>query len=162
MISPTIIKNFLSETELKWTQDYYNNFDKSKMYYNRDWHRYEIDNGEVSSKILNSKVDQAKEIFKSDTLLPTFSFFAKYTGNAFFPKHKDVNACTYTLDFCLHQSEPWDLWVDDKNYTLQENEALAFYGEAQDHERKMMPNPKNEVSLIFLHYAEPDHWWFKK
>lgn len=163
MISPTIIKNFLPKYEFKLIQNYYKNFDKNKLIFNADFNRYEINGEEVSFKLLNSKTNQAREIFKSDTLLPTYSFFVEYFGNASLMKHKDMNACTYTLDLCLYQTEPWDLWIEGKNYTLLENEALAYYGEAQEHWREKIPNPESQViSMIFLHYAEPNHWYFKK
>jgi len=163
MISPTIIKDFLPEDEFKFIQNYYKNFDKDKLIFNSDFSRYEITGEEVSFKLLNSKIDQARKVFKSSTLLPTYSFFTEYSGNASLMKHKDMSACTYTLDLCLYQTEPWDLWVENKSYTLLENQALAYYGESQEHWREKFPNPENQVvSMIFLHYAEPDHWWFKK
>ena len=62
---------------------------------------------------------------------------------------------------CVYQTEPWDLNVDGNPYTLQENEALAYYGNDQLHGRGTFPNPgKQHVAMIFFHFVEPDHWWF--
>jgi hypothetical protein len=92
--------------------------------------------------------------------------FAHYEGQNPSPslyKHKDDNACTYTLDMCVYQNEPWDLWVEDKNYCLYPNQALAYYGNDQMHWREEFPNPENNhVAMVFFHFAEPDHWWFKE
>ena len=163
MINPTVIKNFLPENEFNFIKNYYKNFDKNKLIFNPEFSRYEITGEEVSFNLLNSKTDQAREVFKSDTLMPTYSFFTEYSGNASLRKHKDFAACTYTLDLCLYQTESWDLFVEGQGYTLQENEALAYYGESQEHWRESFPNPEKQVvSMIFLHYAEPDHWWFKQ
>lgn len=118
--------------------------------------------GEIAEKITTA----ARKVFDSDTLLPTYTLFAHYEGQNPAPslyKHKDDNACTYTLDLCLYQNEPWDLWVENKNYTLYPNQALAYYGNDQIHWREKFPNPEtNRVAMIFFHFAEPDHWWFTK
>lgn len=107
---------------------------------------------------------KAREVFGSDTLMPTYALFAHYEGpNASLYKHKDDNACTYTLDMCVYQKEPWDLFVEGKPYTLTQNQALAYYGNDQEHWREGFPNPEeNFVAMIFFHYAEPDHWFFTK
>jgi hypothetical protein len=96
--------------------------------------------------------------------LPTYSFFAHYEGElANLSKHKDNNACTYTIDMCLYQKEEWPLWVEGKSYILQPHDALAYYGEDHEHWRNNFPNPEyNYVAMIFFHFAEPDHWYFNK
>jgi len=118
--------------------------------------------GELADKL----VETARQVFNSETLLPTYTLFAHYEGQNPPPslyKHKDDNACTYTLDMCVYQKEPWDLFVEDKAYTLYQNQALAYYGNDQMHWREEFPNPEtNHVAMIFFHFAEPDHWWFTK
>ena len=118
--------------------------------------------GELTEKLL----PLARKSFDSETLLPTYTMFAHYEGQDPAPslyKHKDDNACTYTLDLCVYQEEAWDLYVEDKAYTLQPNQALAYYGNDQWHWREEFPNPEsNYVAMIFFHYAEPDHWWHTK
>lgn len=116
--------------------------------------------GEIAEKL----IPVAREAFGSETLLPTYTLFAHYEGKDPAPslyKHKDDNACTYTLDMCVYQTEPWDLWVEDKNYTLYPNQALAYYGNDQMHWREEFPNPGSQhVAMVFFHFAEPDHWFF--
>jgi hypothetical protein len=112
----------------------------------------------------DSLIPLARETFDSKTLQPTYTLFAHYEGQDPEPslyKHKDDNACTYTIDLCLYQNDTWDLWVDDKPYTLYPNQALAYYGNDQLHWREKFPDPKRQhVAMIFFHFAEPDHWWF--
>jgi len=120
----------------------------------------------ILGELAKSLVDTAKQVFNSEGLMPTYALFAHYEGQDPYPslyKHKDDNACTYTLDMCVYQNEPWDLWVEDKNYCLYPNQALAYYGNDQMHWREEFPNPEtNHVAMIFFHFAEPDHWFFTK
>jgi hypothetical protein len=106
----------------------------------------------------------ARKHFNSETLLPSYSLFAHYEGpGASLHAHKDDNACTYTIDYCVYQTEPWDLYVIDKPYRLQENQALAYYGNDQLHWREEFPNPdSSHVAMIFFHFVEPDHWYIAK
>jgi len=112
-------------------------------------------------------VPLAREVFGSKTLLVSNVIGAHYFGKGKLPKHVDNNACTYTLDLCLYQNEPWDIGVthdgEDAMYTLMPNEALAFYGNDQEHWRPDFPNPSsNQIGMVFFHFVEPDHWFFTK
>lgn len=136
--------------------------------YSAGFSRYCIDGNGLP--ILNELADKlipiARKAFNSEGLLPTYTLFAHYEGQDPEPslyKHKDDNACTYTLDMCVYQVEPWELFVEDKAYTLYPNQALAYYGNDQWHWREKFPSPEtNHVAMIFFHFAEPDHWYFTK
>lgn len=114
--------------------------------------------------VFNDLVPIARKTFNSKTLLPTYALFSHYEGkNARLHKHIDDNACTYTIDLCLYQKTPWGLWVENKEYILEENQALAYYGNDQLHWRQQFPDKENNhVAMIFFHFAEPDHWYFTK
>lgn len=133
-----------------------------------EFSRYSIGDGglPILSELSKKITEIARKTFNSPILLPTYTLFAHYEGQDPAPslyKHKDNNACTYTLDMCVYQEEPWDLFVEDKAYTLYPNQALAYYGNDQLHWREEFPNPEtNKVAMIFFHFAEPDHWWFTK
>jgi hypothetical protein len=120
----------------------------------------------ILKELADKLIPKAREAFNSKDLLPTYTLFAHYEGQDPEPslyKHKDDNACTYTLDMCVYQVEPWDLWVEGQSYTLYPNQALAYYGNDQLHWREKFPNPEtNHVAMIFFHFAEPDHWYFTK
>lgn len=107
---------------------------------------------------------KAREVFNSETLLPTYALFCSYQGRkASLFKHKDNNACTYTLDMGVYHGINWGLFVEGKEYFTEPNEAVAFYGNDQEHWRGPFPDPeKNYVGVVFFHYAEPDHWYFTK
>lgn len=102
----------------------------------------------------------ARQVFNDETILPSYLCWARYSRvDAYLEPHKDSNACTFTIDYCVRQQEPWDLFVEGTPYTLQENEALAFMGEDQEHWRGPF-KPGNMVEMIFFHYVRPDHWYF--
>jgi len=106
----------------------------------------------------------ARKIFNNEYLLPSYTLFSHYEGvNANLIKHKDDNACTYTIDLCIFQKYPWDIYVEGIPYTLKPNQALAYYGNDQLHWREKFPEPEtNYVQMIFFHFVEPDHWFFTK
>jgi hypothetical protein len=161
--NPVILKDLLSKED-------YNSLlvsigNPKRFSYDPAFGRYTASDGsiiglrEMSDKLLPI----ARKTFQSETLLSTYTIFAHYEGDASLLKHKDDNACTYTLDLCLYQAEPWGLFVDGKEYILNPNEALAYYGNDQEHWREDFPNKeKNFVAMIFFHYAEPHHWFFTK
>ena len=112
-----------------------------------------------------SLVGRARDIFESESLIHTYSFYVKYIGqNANMKFHVDDNACTYTIDYCFRQKFPWPIYVNGQQFNLFTNQALFFKGEEQWHGRYRPDDNKvhNEVEMMFFHYAEPDHWWFEK
>jgi hypothetical protein len=160
---PQIIKNVFSEEEYNKLKTYLYNRPKLEENFDPGFERYCF-NDSLINEYAEKLIPAARKIFNSETLLPSYALFAHYEGkNPNLFTHKDDNACTYTIDMCVYQTEPWDLNVDDKPYTLYENEALAYYGNDQMHGRGKFPNPDSgHVAMIFFHFVEPDHWWFTK
>jgi hypothetical protein len=163
MKEPKIIDNVLSDLEFKTLESYFINKEKTKDTYDNFFGRYLISDpilSDYSEKILPI----AREFFEDDTLLTSYSLFSHYSGeNPKLRAHVDDNACTYTIDLCLYQKDPWDLWVEGRPYTLFPNQALAYYGNDNIHWRKEFPNKdSNFVAMIFFHFVKPDHWWFTK
>lgn len=166
MKDPLVVNDLLSPEDYAKLLTY---LDKPKNFgFDPGFSRYSIGDSEllILAELADKLTETAREAFDSKTLLPTYTLFAHYEGQNPSPslyKHKDDNACTYTLDMCVYQKDPWDLWVEDKNYCLYPNQALAYYGNDQMHWREEFPNPEsNYVAMIFFHFAELDHWWFKK
>jgi hypothetical protein len=105
----------------------------------------------------------ARDFFKSQTLLSSYSLFSEYSDKTIsLTSHKDINACTYTIDLVVYQDRPWGLWIDGVEYIAEENEAIFFLGEDQQHWRETIENNESTIAVIFFHYTEPDHWYFTK
>lgn len=104
----------------------------------------------------------ARDHFESEELKPSWCLMSIYEGKeAKLWKHKDDNACTYHINFCVFQKTPWELWVEGKPYLLEENDALMTYGNDQEHWREEFPDPDNNlVCNAFFFFCEPDHWYF--
>ena len=136
---------------------------KTKESYDQGFNRYHVFDP-ILLEYTKKALPIARKYFNSETLVPSYTLFSHYQGeNPNLFKHKDDNACTYTVDMCVYQTNPWDLWVDDKPYTLFENQALAYYGNEQMHWREKFPHGKEDfVAMVFFHFVEPDHWWVTK
>jgi hypothetical protein len=109
------------------------------------------------SELLLPKV---REYFRTKTCVPSYTLFAEYSDETIsLEKHRDVNACTYTLDLVLYQGDPWALFIDGKAYTANPNEAILFMGEEYEHWRETLYNNTGKIGVVFFHYVEPDHWF---
>jgi len=166
MKDPLLVNDVLSPEDYKILTNAVSN--PKSFEYQEGFSRYVVADNTLPflAELANKLIPTARKAFNSKTLLPTYTLFAHYEGQNPAPslyKHKDDNACTYTLDMCVYQNDSWDLWVDEKNYTLYPNQGLAYYGNDQLHWREEFPNPEtNKVAMIFFHFAEPDHWYFTK
>lgn len=109
---------------------------------------------------LEKLVPLAKELFLDDTIEASYAIFSTYRGyKARLFEHVDDNACTYTIDVSIDHKDAWPLFVEGKEFTVDPNDAIIYYGEDQYHWRPDFPNPKtNEVSVIFYHFVPGNHW----
>lgn len=161
-----MIKNsILPDEDFNFLKNYFKNHSSLSQMVVDEFGRKLI--GDQSDPLLveysNKMLPYAREIFKSDTLLPSYSLFAEYSDKIIsLYKHKDANACTYTLDLVLYQEKPWPIWVDGVEYIAEENDAICFMGEDKYHWRETISDNTDKYGLIFFHYVEPDHWWFTK
>jgi hypothetical protein len=163
---PILVENLLAEKDYDKLVGLFPN--PKALEYQEGFSRYVVADNSIPELgvFAEQLVVAARKVFDSETLLPTYTVFSHYEGSNPAPslyRHKDDNACTYTLDMCLYQTEPWDLYVDGKAYTLNPNQALAYYGNDQEHWREAFPKPgEQHVAMVFFHFAEPDHWYFTK
>lgn len=164
---PFIVEDILSAEDLKSLQRSALNLWANSPAYEANFGRHQYHGNPEVDRIHHLLTDVAKKHFESETLMPSWALLSLYEGEqAKLWKHKDDNACTYHIDLCVFQKDPWDLWVEvngeNKSYLLQENEGLFMYGNDQEHWREAFPNPKtNLVCNAFFFYCEPDHWIFE-
>ena len=104
----------------------------------------------------------AQEIFSDKTIKSTYSVYLDYDRpQSKLPPHKDNNACTYTINYCLSSKTPWGFIVEGEEYIFNEGEGLAFMGGYDSHWREDMPDPENNrVEIIMFHFCPGDHWYF--
>lgn len=165
---PFIVNTIFPDDVLKNLQRYTMNMWANQPNYDKSFGRHQWANTPDLFSYHKFLEPLAQEMFESDTLKATWNLLSIYEGeSAKLWKHKDDNACTYHIDFCVFQKEPWDLWVEhngkSSSYTLQENDGLFMYGNDQEHWREEFPSPNtNMVANAFFFFAEPDHWYFTK
>ena len=158
---PKVIGKLLNENDFTELQDYIKDLDKSTLDYDEYCNRFMFGNSDILNNIQTSLLPVARKFFQSETLIPSYNFGSWYVKGAKLDKHKDTSPCTYTIDLCVYQKTPWNLYVEGNPYTLFENDAILYYGEDQLHWRGDFPDPENnEVCNVFFFYAEPDHWFF--
>lgn len=159
-MEPVVIKQpFDDETRGRLLVDCDRIWRKRACHYDPGYGRM-ISNDQRLWMYLERLLPIAREVFNDDTMLPSYACWAMYyEPTSRLDAHKDTNACTYTLDYCVRQYEPWDLFVEGKAYTLEEGQALAFMGEEQEHWRPKF-EAGNVVEMIFFHFVKPDHWYF--
>jgi hypothetical protein len=164
---PTILNNVFSEQDYLDIRNFLESYPKDQMNFDPQLGRYMLTHSVIDT-YAEKLLPVARELFESPTLLSSYSLFAHYEGaSASLFRHVDDNACTYTIDMCVYQNKPWDLGVnynnEDRYYTLQENEALVYYGNDQEHWRGPFPDPTEQhVAMIFFHFVEADHWYHSK
>jgi len=157
-----LIKNVLSPAD----------FDRLRMHFKNNLILDSMGTDEFGRKLLGDQSEpilkefsemllpKVREYFGTNTCVTSYSLFAEYSDETIsLEKHKDVNACTYTLDLVLYQGDPWSLFIDGKAYTANPNEAIMFMGEEYEHWRETLYNNTGKIGVVFFHYVEPDHWF---
>lgn len=156
-----IVDNFFSPSDYEKIMRRINTFTYKDHweFVEEDMYRYTYSDPWVKN-ILITNMEKARKEFNSPTLLPTYALLSLYNHeNSGLPFHYDTNACTYSFDVCLYSKEPWPLVIDGEDFAPSANQAIAMYGEDQYHGRPPIKKG-NVVLMLFLHYAEPDHWYF--
>lgn len=108
----------------------------------------------------------AKDTFQDETILRAGFHTARYQmRDGFKPqlwKHYDQSACQFSLDICIEKTVDWQLVVDDVVFDESPNSCVVFYGNDNMHWRTPYPSDNEEdyVTLIFMQFAKPDHWFF--
>lgn len=160
-----LIKNVLPFDEFQRLADYFRNNEKLQQMNVDEFGRKLLnDESEPILKEFSERLlPTVREFFGSSTMLPSYSLFAEYSADTIsLHKHKDANACTYTLDLTLYQNGPWAIYVEGKEFLAWPNEAVMFMGEKYEHWRDTVENNKDRIGVIFFHYVEPEHWYFTK
>lgn len=156
---PWIISPFFSEDRYKKIMQSINSFPPSAWEYEVACNRYVTAN-KYLDRLSMYELDRARKEFDSNNLLYSYSLLSLYKDkNSKLEKHKDNNACTYTFDICLYTDKPWPIIIENKEYVINSNEALCFYGEDQLHWRPPFEE-NNKVLMLFMHFVDKNHWFF--
>jgi len=102
-------------------------------------------------KAIHKQLDGvASEIF-GEPVRSSYVYLSLYNDRGVCPFHTDRPQCKYTIDYCIDQDEEWPIWVDDKPYILQPNDALCYSGTDSPHWREMIKG--KYCWLAFFHFV---------
>lgn len=160
--NPKILDNLLSKEDHQALKALVDSDGWSKSWKdsrrNRGVRRYtELDS--YFSKAIEPK---AREIFGDASLKGSYAVYLDYNKpTSQLPAHRDNNACTYTIDYCISAKTPWGVIVEGEEFIFGEGQGLAFMGGYDSHWRNAMPDPENNrVQVIMFHFCPADHWYF--
>jgi hypothetical protein len=160
--NPKKIQKVFSEDDVKKLRNILDSNSEKNNWIDRKNNRRILKFSELETYFSKKIEPLAQEIFKDPSLKTTYSVYLDYnkpTSNL--PPHRDNNACTYTIDYCVSAKTPWGVVVEGQEYIFEENEALAFMGGFDSHWRNEMPDPQNNrVEVIMFHFSPADHWYF--
>lgn len=117
---------------------------------------------ETESQIL----EIAKKTFNDNSIIRAGFHTARYQKqNGIKPQlwqHYDQSACQYSLDICIDKTVDWQIAVDGQYFDEEPNSCVVFSGNDHMHWRPEYPTDDEDkyVTLLFLQFAKPDHWFF--
>jgi len=147
-----VIPNFISQEEVTWYLDYFNRYVE----------QFKIGNDSMvencSSKynfvpfvqLLCYKTEIVSSIVGAN-LLPTYAFGRTYYKNSDLKKHKDRPACEVSLSVHLEGDKEWNLFIEGCPVTLNEGDAVLYWGYDDEHWRDKYEGEK--YTNVFLHYV---------
>lgn len=160
---PTILKNLLSTEDFTELRHAVNEvLERGEFAFEESIGRksFKMDVCPFMKYMLIKLTPVARRVFDSETLVPSYAFFAEYySSDSFLPKHKDNAGNTYNLDLCLYADRDWPIYVEGQLYSFGVNEAVTMYGEDQFHWREKLGD-NNVVGNVFFFYVEPEHPFF--
>lgn len=84
---------------------------------------------------------------------PSYVFVSMYDDDrAICPLHTDREQCKYTIDLCLDQKEPWEIFINDVAYLLEPGDAVVYSGTDHPHYRNRIAKG-NFCDLAFFHFV---------
>lgn len=97
----------------------------------------------------------ASEFFKRP-VKKSYCFLSLYHEGGFCPAHYDRIQCEYTLDVSINFkiTNPWPIFIKNKPYESNINDAICFSGTNHFHYRKRKLEKGEFYHLIFFHFVD--------
>ena len=107
----------------------------------------------IADKIEKYARDNYGEDLKPDGY--AFTRYSPKYGTPRLAPHYDTGHSTFTIDYQLESNVEWKLVVENKEYSLEDNDALVFKPSYEVHWRKHTILKDNEyVDMIFFHFHD--------
>lgn len=113
---------------------------------------YAIYSAVVNEGLLLTLLPQIERAWGTE-LYPTYSFARIYWHGASMVKHTDRPACEFSASLCISvDGDPWPIWVDGEELTLQPGDLVTYKGLEVEHWRE--PYEGHQQIQVFLHYVD--------
>lgn len=121
----------------------------------KDFNRHSVHNEPELVKI-HSLLEPWLSGYLKRPVKKSYVFLSLYRKDGICPRHVDRPPCKYTVDVCMSQLRPWPIYIDDKPYTLLENDAILYSGTDSPHYRQRIQDG-NHCFLIFFHFVPAEY-----
>ena len=103
--------------------------------------------------------DIARDVFSVHNLLPTFAAAKWYENEGhIYDQHIDQDPVQYTIVYNYYSEKDWKIKYSDQEYSLDNEEALAYCGSEFEHGR--LKNPGGLTIALYFNYATPNNHHF--
>ncbi len=159
---PVLLHDVFSTEDFERLRNVLDSGEKEKNWIDPKNNRRVIKYPELDSHFSKKLEPVVQNLFKNTRIKSTYSVYLDYNKpTSKLPPHKDNNACTYTVDYCVSSKTPWPIIIEGEEFIVEPNQALVFMGGHDLHWRDDMPNPNdNRVEVIMFHFCLDDHWYF--
>lgn len=163
-----IVRDVLTEQEI---QEIYKMLETPSQQYVMKRFNQKISDFRLPESVERKVIKHCEEISGETGLMISEYQFARYTniinedgtiGAPFLSPHYDetFKEPRFTFDYQMRSNTSWPLVVEEKEFALEDNQALTFSGTHQIHWRvKKTFSPEDFVDMIFFHLkkagAEP-------
>lgn len=161
-MKPYVIRNFLDAHMLLLLQLQVAHFKSDKGFQlgvgedRTVFFRKQVHNPALFKALHNVFLMTGKEYFP-EKVKPTYCFVSMYDEpRSICPKHIDRPQCKYTIDVCLDQKEPWEIFINDEPFILNPGDAVIYSGTDHPHYRNQIAEG-NFCDLAFFHYCPIDY-----
>tara|TARA_R100000081_G_C4750523_1_gene134116 strand:- start:33 stop:632 length:600 start_codon:yes stop_codon:yes gene_type:complete len=154
MIEHKLIKNFFSKEELILLQKYCS----KKLHTDKE---YKFEKGYDALRwyddiVMNSILEVKIDLLEKETnlkLAPTYSYWRYYIPGSLLEKHFDRPACEVSVTACIKKDGNWPIVVSEKEFELEEGQAVLYGGCHEEHYRPG-PYTGKQMAQVFLHYVD--------
>lgn len=152
--TPLTLKEIFPRDQFQLMQDYLHRILASKglLEWDQDFNRFFIHETPPLKKA-HTQITPLIEKALNKKLEPTYAFLSLYGDQGICPPHRDRDQCQWTLDVCINQDRPWNLYIENQVTSLDENEGVIYSGTDQLHWRNSI-HSGGHCHLIFFHFKE--------
>jgi hypothetical protein len=154
-----IIDNIFTDEEIAAIYRHVENTPEEKRFY-QDAFAHTAYFSWLPESVVNKIVRVVNDNFDRPLVLKELSF-ARYANTKnmnplLFPHYDETfKEQRVTFDIQLKATKPWSIVVEDRPYTLEDNQALFFSGTHQVHWReKTVFSDTDFVDMVFCHFSE--------